>query len=119
MADTAITSVIPIKATIGFSDQDGVFKLKATFYIHDGTGYKRIVEEEKTVDLGALVQILINNWTGINSFGHVATVMSEPGAINVPKGTVPGAGYNMALTDFNTTAVLGDLVDDVDIESMV
>jgi len=76
--------VIPVNARFAFDKDNGTFRMRVNTQVKrpDGTRYE--IEIETGADLGALMTILLQLWSG-SSFANTAfTAMQQPSPVVMP-----------------------------------
>jgi hypothetical protein len=108
-------NVTPVVAKIAYDADSGSFRMRASTQVKraDGTHYE--VEIETSVDLGDLIVLLLQLWSGTRYLGDDAeTAMAEPSPITAPAGfTAWAATYTPPPTLDVGTADMADNLSDV------
>lgn len=107
-------NIIPVVAKIQFNPEGGDFRMRVSTQIKRPDGTKYEVDIETGVDLGALITLLFQIWSGL-SFGPGAqTAMALPSSVVVP--TADDAQFSSVIDmgtpgDVGTADPADDLVD--------
>jgi hypothetical protein len=112
-------NVTPVVAKIGFDADSGSFRMRASTQVKrpDGTHYE--VEIETSVDLGDLIVLLLQLWSGTRYLGDDAhTAMAQPSPITLPENVgswanayTPPSGMDVGTADMADNLIDADLVE--------
>jgi len=108
-------NVTPVAAKFNYDADSGSFRMRASTQVKRPDGLHYEVEIETSVDLGDLIVLLLQLWSGTRYLGEdAAPAMAEPSPITMPTGIsswawtyAPPAGMDVG------TALMADNVDDV------
>lgn len=107
-------NIVPVVAKIQFNPEGGDFRMRVSTQYKRPDGTKYEVDIETSVDLGALITLLLNIWTGASYGPGAQTAMAYPSAVVVP---AEDAAQFASVVDVGTAGDVGtadpadDLVD--------